>query len=121
MAKAFFFKETNNQCPVKWEMKKLSKTDQGIVSQNIYYLGKNGRKIGIPELNKIEENLWELRSILTSGNKFKILICFLKGNDFCLLTSFKRRKAGTPIKYLNKARERKRILIKALKKIKINL
>jgi len=101
--KAFFFRTSKGNEPVREWLKSLSPIEKRSIGEDVKTV-QFGWPLGMPLVRKLEAGLWEIRSNLPSGTAR--IIFTVKGNDMILLHGFIKKSRKTPMDDLHLARER---------------
>jgi phage-related protein len=109
----FFYKSDSNNEPVRDWLKALEKEHRRIIGEDIKTV-QLGWPLGMPLVRKLEANLWEVRSKLSSGI-VRILFTVI-GKQMILLHGFVKKSQKMPAKDLKIAKQRKGLVEKEYKK-----
>jgi phage-related protein len=102
----FYITDAGNE-PVRDWLKSLSKDERQIIGEDIKTV-QIGWPLGIPLVEKIDKDLWEVRSNLPSG--WGRVIFTLKSNIMVLLHGFYKKSNKIPPDELKTAKNRLKIL-----------
>ena len=98
-----FFQLDSGREPVREWLKELSRNDRRTIGEDIKTL-QFGWPIGMPLARKMGNNLWELRSTLSSGISRTFFTIFQ--NKIVLLHGFVKKSQKTPANELATAKRR---------------
>jgi phage-related protein len=102
-----FFKTTSGKEPVREWLKIVAKEDRKSIGEDIK-TAQFGWPLGMPLVRKLEKNLWEVRTPITDG--IARVIFTVIGNQMVLLHSFVKKSQKIPIKELEMARKRLKLV-----------
>ena len=103
----FFFQTDAGREPVREWLKSLDKADRKAIGENIK-LVQFRWPLGMPLVRKMEIDLWEVRSNLSSGRIARVFFT-VGGGEMALLHGFIKKSQKTPLRDLNLARNRKNL------------
>lgn len=103
---AIFYRSTNGIEPVRDWLKEQSKIDKKIIGEDIKTV-QYGWPLGMPLVDSLGNNLWEVRSKL-SGGRIARIIFFMNKNTMVLLSGFIKKTQKTPTQQLDLAKKRKK-------------
>lgn len=107
----FFYKDEKGNSPIEKFLDELEKTNSLLYDQTLKGFEKlKNRAYHKEPLSKyLEPGLWELR-IKSGNNILRVMYTFAKGQIIILLHGFVKKQQKTPIKELEEARRRLKIL-----------
>jgi len=97
--------------PVLEWLKTLDKTDKRIVGFDMKTV-EEGWPLGMPLVEKLDKNLWEVRSNIKDGCITRIFFTIAK-HDMVLLHGIKKKTRKTPKKDLDLAKSRRNTVLNA--------
>ena len=100
-----FFKSEMNHEPVREWLQSLNKENKKTIGEDIL-LVQFRWPLGMPLVRKMEIDLWELRSKLSSGDISRVFFTINK-SEMILLHGFIKKSQKTPLKDIELARTRK--------------
>ncbi len=101
----FFYSTQSGREPVREWLTGLSKDQKKLIGEDIKTV-QFGWPIGIPVVEKLDRDLWEVRTILR--NKIARVIFTMHAGQIVLLHGFIKKTQKTPIDDLDLAKERMR-------------
>lgn len=104
LAVSFFLTNSNNE-PVRDWLKEMDRDDRKMLGEDIK-LVQFRWPLGMPLVRKMESDLWEVRSKLSSGNIARTFFT-INVNEMILLHGFIKKSQKTPQKEIDLARTRK--------------
>jgi phage-related protein len=102
-----FFKTATGREPVREWIKALPREDQKVIGSDILTV-QYGWPLGMPLVRKLEEDLWEVRSMLDT--RIARVLFTVQGTVMVLLHGFIKKAQKTPKHDLALARQRLRQL-----------
>ena len=100
-----FFRTNSGRAPVQQWLKGLNKMDRKVIGRDIQFVQFRW-PLGMPLVRKIEADLWEVRSQLSSGRTARVLFT-IEGNEMILLHGFIKKSQSISQRDLNLARHRR--------------
>lgn len=104
-----FFKLSNDKEPVKDWLLSLEKQNRLIIGQDIKTV-ELGWPLGMPLVRKMDNNLWEVRCSLHGKRIARVLFTVYK-KQMVLLHGFVKKSQKIPANDLNKAKERRDLIL----------
>lgn len=101
-----FFLTAAKREPVREWLKSLDREDRKVIGEDIK-LVQFRWPLGLPLVQKIEPDLWEVRSRLP-GNRIARVLLTVQGHEMALLHGFIKKSQKAPMQDLNLARARKK-------------
>jgi phage-related protein len=105
---AFFYRSAAGNEPVREWLKALDEQDRRILGQDIA-TAEYGWPTGMPLCRALGENLFEIRSVISSGRNARVIFCITKAK-MVLLHGFIKKSRKTPKADLGLALNRKKEL-----------
>jgi phage-related protein len=102
-----FFRTENGREPVREWLLELDKEDRKVIGEDVK-LVQFRWPLGMPLVRKLETDLWEVRSHLTSGRIARLCFTVWAG-EMALLHGFVKKSQKTPQQDLELARHRKNL------------
>ncbi len=102
-----FFRTDAGRLPVQQWLRSLNKADKKVIGRDIHFVQFRW-PLGMPLVRKIETDLWEVRSRLSSGRISRVLFT-IGGDEMVLLHGFIKKSQKIPQTDLNVARDRKNL------------
>ncbi len=96
--------------PVLEWLRTLNKEDKRIVGFDMKTV-EEGWPLGMPLVEKLDKNLWEVRSNINDGCITRVFFTIAK-HDMVLLHGIKKKTQKTPKKDLDLAKSRRNIVLK---------
>ena len=112
---AKFFRNTNENEPVRQWLKELPEDDRQVIGTDIQKV-EFGWPLGLPVCRPLGQGLWEVRSELPSRRIARVLFCIVQ-DRMVLLHGFIKKTQTTPKQDLQVARTRKAKVEHAQKEI----
>lgn len=100
-----FFRTDSGNEPVREWLKDRGKEERKLTGEDIL-LVQFRWPLGLPLVRKMESDLWEVRSKLTSGNISRVFFT-INNNEMILLHAMIKKSQKTPKKDIDLARSRK--------------
>lgn len=112
--KILFFRTNNGREPVKEFLESLKESKNpnernlfDFINSYLVLLSHAGSRLGLPFVKKLKDDIWELRP-----KKERILYCCVNGDEIVLLHHFTKKTQKTPLKDLEIALERSKLVKK---------
>ena len=106
----FFWLASGKEPVLEW-LKSLDKADKKIIGTDMKTVEK-GWPLGMPLVEKLDKNLWEVRSDINDGCIARIFFTIVK-HDMVLLHGIKKKTQKTPKRDLDLAKKRRNKVINA--------
>ncbi len=102
-----FFRSELGREPVREWLKELDQNDRKVIGEDIKLIQFRW-PLGMPQVGKLEPDLWEVRSRLKGGRIARV--CFTVANgEMALLHGFIKKTQKTPVSDLELARQRRNL------------
>ncbi len=98
-----FFRTVSGAEPLREWLQGLSREDRKTIGEDIKTV-QFGWPLGMPQVRKLDDELWEVRSRL--GNRIARVIFSVQRDVMILLHGFIKKSQKTPLSELNTARKR---------------
>jgi len=102
-----FFHNPSGREPVREWLKVMDKDDRTVIGEDIK-LVQFRWPLGMPLVRKLEADLWEVRSHLSSGRIARVFFT-VHGTEMVLLHGFIKKSQKTPVDELDLAQKRKNL------------
>lgn len=110
-----FYRRNNGDIPVEDFLDSLSDKLSAKTSRSIKILEEFGFELSMPYIRKIDNDIWELRTI-QSTNITRIMFFFFDGEKIILTNGFIKKTNKTPIEEIKTARKYMKDYYKRFKK-----
>jgi len=104
-----FYREANGNEPVRKWLQSSPKEIRSLISKDICTI-QEGWPLGMPLVKSLGKGLWEVRSSIPNG--IARIIFMMKNDQMILLHGFMKKTQKTPLKEIEIAKIRSKILAK---------
>ena len=112
MKKVVFYRTDAGKDVVVDEIRKLSDEDRKKVGEDLRFV-QIGYPVGPPQCRPLRDGLWEVRSSLPSGPKYRLICTYDSATEtVVVLNGFVKKTQRTPASEIELAKERRRKLEK---------